>query len=84
MSQTERQIPDGIPILVLMGIDGILSAPALSNRVQHVVFEAFQLRVPLDDMLPAFIGQRNPIGPTIRNLLQWLFSSGMFRKYEIT
>jgi hypothetical protein len=40
--------------------------------------------VPLDDMLPAFIGQRNPIAPTIRNLLQWLFSSGLSRKYEIT
>ena len=56
MCQTERQIRDWIPILVLVGIDGVLRTPALSNRLQHIVFKPFQLRVPLDDMLPAFIG----------------------------
>jgi hypothetical protein len=26
--------------------------------------------MPFDDVLPAFIGQRNPIAPTISNLFQ--------------
>ena len=56
MCQTERQILDWIQILVLVRIDGILPTPALSNRVQHIILKPFQLRMPLDDMLPAFIG----------------------------
>jgi len=56
MCQTERQILRRIQILVLVRIDGVLPTPAFSNRVQHIVLKPFQLRMPLDDMLPAFIG----------------------------
>ena len=56
MCQNERQIVNWIKILVLVRIDGVLSTSALSNRVQHIGLKSFQLRMPLDDMLPAFIG----------------------------
>jgi len=55
MCQTERQILHWIQILVFVRIDGVLPTPAFSNRVQHIVLKSFQLRMPLDDMLPAFI-----------------------------
>jgi len=74
MCQTERQVLYRIQILVLVRIDGVLPTPPFSNCVQHILLEPFQLRMPFNDMLPAFIGQRNPIAPTIRDLFQWLFS----------
>src|SRR6266542_877511 len=56
MCQTERQILHWIQILVLVRIDGVLSTPAFSNCVQHIVLKPFQLRMPFDDVPPAFIG----------------------------
>ena len=56
MCQTERQTLHRENIFVLVRIDGVLSAPSLPNRVKDIVLKPFQLRVPLDDMPPAFIG----------------------------
>jgi hypothetical protein len=56
MCQTERQTLHRKNIFVLVRIDRVLPTPSLANRVQHIILKPFQLRMPLDDMLPAFIG----------------------------
>ena len=53
-----------------MWINGILPPPSLANGRSDIFLKSLQLRMPFHDMLPAFISQRNPIAPTIRNLFQ--------------